>query len=816
MNIKNDRTLDIATAPTRYTKVWKNQKMKWSTLLGRLEEPTRTQETVAEFKKLPKAQQDARKDVGGFVGGYLQKGRRLTTSVRHRDVLCLDADFAEPDLWTRWMQSYGTAAALYSTRKHTPEAPRLRLVVLLSRQTSPDEYQAVGRRIAERLGIDQFDDTTYEPERFMYWPSCSRDGEYVFEYVDAPMLDVDVVLATYYDWTDVTSWPISSRMSELIRKTAAKQEDPLEKPGIVGAFCRAYYPIGIAIDRFVDHYEPCGDGRYSYTEGTTAAGVVVYDDKYTFSHHATDPASGQLCNAWDLVRLHRFGGLDEACDPDTPAGGRPSYKAMLAFAGDDDGCKAQLVKDRLSDYDDGYQEEEDPDALPLAWTSRLKTNGKGALAQTIENVKIVLTYDPNLAGCVATDKMAQAIVVQRDLPWRKRDTHKNVDIWGDGDDAALRLYMEKLGLTGKDKIFDALNIVADEHGFHPVREYLDGCKWDGVERLDTLLVDYLGAQNTPYTRTVTRKTFVGAVARIYNPGCKFDYMLTIRGRQGIGKSALIARMGGKWFSDSVTTVQGKESYEQLQGVWIVEMGELSSLRKSEVEQVKNYLSKTTDRYRPAYGRRTVEAPRQCIFVGTTNETLFLRDASGNRRYWVVDTPNRSKHSWRELDADLVRQLWGEAVYRYQQGEELFLDDEMEAVAERVQASFEEEDARVGLIADYLDRDLPYNWENLDVYQRREWLESNSTGTIKRATVCTLEIYCEALKRDPAKIDNYELRMISQIMAKFPDWEYQGDKVKRVRLYKRQRYYVRVGADPAEEAEALRRGKDEADAEEVTL
>ena len=489
---------------------------------------------------------------------------------------------------------------------------------------------------------------------------------------------------------------------------------------------------------------------------------------------------------------------------------------MLAFAGDDDGCKAQLVKDRLSDYDDGYQEEEDPDVLPLAWTSKLKTNGKGALAQTIENVKIVLTYDPNLAGCVATDKMAQAIVVQRDLPWRKRDTHKNVDIWGDGDDAALRLYMEKLGLTGKDKIFDALNIVADEHGFHPVREYLDGCKWDGVERLDTLLVDYLGAQNTPYTRTVTRKTFVGAVARIYNPGCKFDYMLTIRGRQGIGKSALIARMGGKWFSDSVTTVQGKESYEQLQGVWIVEMGELSSLRKSEVEQVKNYLSKTTDRYRPAYGRRTVEAPRQCIFVGTTNETLFLRDASGNRRYWVVDTPNRSKHSWRELDADLVRQLWGEAVYRYRQGEELFLDDEMEAVAEKVQASFEEEDARVGLIADYLDRDLPYNWENLDVYQRREWLESNSTGTIKRATVCTLEIYCEALKRDPAKIDNYELRMISQIMAKFPDWEYQGDKVKRVRLYKRQRYYVRVGADPAEEAEALRRGKDEADAEEVTL
>ena len=815
MNLQNDRLLDVATGTTRHQKVWKNQKLKWSELLSRLETPTRTPETVAEFKKMPKSQQDARKDVGGFVGGYLKKGRRLGPAVRHRDVLCLDADYAEPDLWEKW-KATGAGGCVYSTHKHTPEAPRLRLVIPLSRQTSPDEYQAIGRAVAKTLGIDQFDDTTYEPQRFMYWPSCSRDGEYVFEYLDAPLLDVDATLATYYDWTDVSSWPVSSREAEVIRRTAAKQEDPLEKSGIVGAFCRAYFPIGLAIDRFVEAYEPCGDGRYTYKEGSTSGGVVVYDDKYTFSHHATDPASGHLCNAWDLVRLHRFGGLDEACDPDTPAGARPSYKAMLGFAGDDDECKAQLVKDRLSDYDDDFTDDENEDAPPLAWTSKLKTNGKGALAQTIENAVIVLRNDPNLAGCVATDKMAQAIVVQRDLPWREKDTHKSVDVWHDSDDAALRLYMEKLGLTGKDRIFDALNIVADEHGYHPVRDYLDSCEWDGIERLDTLLVDYLGAQDTPYTRTVTRKTFVGAVARIYTPGCKFDYMLTIRGRQGIGKSALIARMGGKWFSDSVTTLQGKESYEQLQGVWLVEMSELATLRKTEVEQVKNYMSKPTDRYRPAYGRRTVEAPRQCIFIGTTNETLFLRDATGNRRYWVVDTPNKPAHSWRELDDDLVRQLWAEAVYRFQQGETLYLDDEMERVAAQVQASFEEEDARVGIIADYLDRDLPYNWENMDVYERREWLDSNSTGTIRRATACTLEIYCEALRRDPAKIDNYELRMISQILAKFPDWEYQGDRRKRKAIYKQQRYYRRVGADEAAEAAALRRGKEEADAEEVTL
>ena len=319
MNILYDRALDIATGNSRHQKTWKNQKMKWSELLARLENPTRTQETVAEFAKMPKKLQSDRKDVGGFVGGYLKKGRRVAPAVRHRDVLCLDADFATPELWDGWKDKYGNAAAIYSTHKHTPEAPRLRLVVLLSRQTTPDEYQAVGRRIAESLGIDQFDDTSYEPHRLMYWPSCSRDGEYVFDYIDAPALDVDAVLATYYDWTDVTAWPFSTRVTEAIRRTAAKQEDPLEKDGLVGAFCRAYFPISLAIDSFVDSYEPCGDGRYTYTEGSTAGGIVVYADKYTYSHHATDPASGHQCNAFDLVRLHRFGGLDEACDPDTPA-----------------------------------------------------------------------------------------------------------------------------------------------------------------------------------------------------------------------------------------------------------------------------------------------------------------------------------------------------------------------------------------------------------------------------------------------------------------------------------------------------------------
>ena len=318
MIVQHDKPLDVALGNSRKTKKWKNKTLLWSELLDRLARVTRTSETVAEYRAMSRARQAEVKDVGGFVGGYVNHGSR--SDVRHRSILCLDADFADADLWPDWELLYGKAAAVYSTHKHTPEKPRLRLVVPLARDVSPDEYQAIGRRVAYMLGIDKFDDTSYQPQRMMYWPSCSQDGEYIFQHLDGDFLDPDEVLATYHDWADVSSWPMSSRQAEVVKHTGAKQGDPLEKGGIVGAFCRAYYPIQEAIEAFIPQYQPCDTpGRYTYTEGSTAAGVVLYDDKFSYSHHGTDPASGQTCNAWDLVRVHKFHDLDVDCDPDKPA-----------------------------------------------------------------------------------------------------------------------------------------------------------------------------------------------------------------------------------------------------------------------------------------------------------------------------------------------------------------------------------------------------------------------------------------------------------------------------------------------------------------
>jgi predicted P-loop ATPase len=793
MTVTHDRALDIALGNNRRTKQWKNKRVKWSELLDKLAKTTRTAETVAEYRVMSRERQAEVKDCGGFVGGYCNNGSR--SDIRHRSVLCLDADYADAELWPDWELLYGNAAALYSTHKHTPDKQRLRLVVPLSRDVSPDEYQAIGRRVADNLGIDKFDDTSYQPQRVMFWPSTSQDGEYIFKYLDAPLLDPDTVLATYHNWADVSSWPMSSRVADITKRPDVKQQDPLSKGGLVGAFCRAY-TIQEAIAEYVPAYQPCDEpGRYTYTEGSAAAGVVIYDDKYSYSHHATDPASGQLCNAWDLVRLHQFGALDVDADPDKPVTSRPSYKAMSQLATSDKRCRVQVVNDHMAeaaaDFDDlGDAAPDKTTEDPNGWKGQLKTTEKGGIAQKIENVVLVLRHDPRLKGRLAYNEMDHNIVARAALPWRQVQQDSQ---WVDADDAALRYYLERYyGLNGKDRIFDAVNIVAQECKFHPVRDYLDDCKWDGVPRVESLLIDYLGAEDNAYTRAVTRKTLAAAVARIYRPGCKFDYMLTLRGRQGIGKSAIIGKLGGPWFSDTFTTLQGKDAYEQVQGVWLVEVGELAGMRKAEAETIKLYISKQVDRFRPAYGRRLQEFPRQCVFVGTTNESQFLRDATGNRRFWVVDTPNKApKNMWQDLTEETVRLIWAEAVEIYKAGEPLYLSKELEAIAREVQESYEEENPKAGLIAEYLERLLPEDWDSMDPYARRQWLETGAQGTKRRDTVCTVEVWVEALGNSQEKLDRYAAKEIREILAGMPGWRSRGRAQRTCKPYGRQRYYERV-------------------------
>lgn len=333
IDLAYDGDVLISEGSSRFEKAWRNKTVKWSTLLSRLSHSQASGETHAEYMKLPRDQQDRLKDIGGFVGGYLRDGHRRNGSVKSRQVLTLDVDFAPPDLWDQLMDltldGLDCAMAIYSTHKHSEAKPRLRLIVPLAEEVTPDEYEALGRKVAEKVGIDYFDDSTYQAARLMYWPSHSVDVQPVFKYYDAPFLQPQAVLSQYHDWSDVSEWPMSSRELEIRKKLAEKQGDPTEKRGIVGAFCRTY-TVTQAIEKFLPGvYTPTAKtDRWTYAAGSTSGGLVIYDgDLFAYSNHGTDPAGGQLCNAFDLVRIHKFGHLDEGSE-DKTGNARPSYKAM--------------------------------------------------------------------------------------------------------------------------------------------------------------------------------------------------------------------------------------------------------------------------------------------------------------------------------------------------------------------------------------------------------------------------------------------------------------------------------------------------------
>ncbi len=339
--LRHDGEMIISEGRSRKETEWKRRGIRWGDLLRRFAEPIRTGETVEEYAAMSRDQRGEIKDVGGFVGGALQNGSRK--SVAFRQLLALDADYGGLSLWEDAGLLLGYAACMHTTHSHTPEKPRLRLLWPLARPVTPDEYEALGRLVASWLDIEQFDDTTYQANRLMYYPSTPKDGEYLFDYIDGPWLDPDAALAEYADWRDMSLWPVSSRTTTERRKHADKQGDPREKPGVVGAFCRVY-DVPAAIEEFLaEVYVPCGEGRYTYAGGSTSGGLVIYDHgDFAYSHHDSDPAGGRLCNAFDLVRIHLYGHQDDGVGSDVPVHKRPSFEAMRRLCGERPELLAEL------------------------------------------------------------------------------------------------------------------------------------------------------------------------------------------------------------------------------------------------------------------------------------------------------------------------------------------------------------------------------------------------------------------------------------------------------------------------------------------
>lgn len=412
-----------------------------------------------------------------------------------------------------------------------------------------------------------------------------------------------------------------------------------------------------------------------------------------------------------IARALDKGGEKPRSAPARPERGRPALRVV--------GGSQAKPKERV-DPETGEVFEDDPDADTApenaGWAMELNWSltDKGSLKPTsMNNLTLMLEHHPAIAGHLALNRFSYQVWVRGGLP---SDRGEEADReWQDNDEVALAGWLNRLGLTpGVQTVGQVVRLIAARHSFDPVQEYLERLAWDGKPRLDNWLVYYAGAEGSSYTKTVGPKFCISAVARVMEPGCKVDTMLVLEGPQGLKKSTLAKSLfGPEWFSDQIEDVTSKESSIQIQGLWCVEVSEMDGFSRADDRAVKAFLSRTDDRYRPPYGRNTVTRHRRCVFIGTLNPegSGWIKDATGGRRYWPVKvTLVDIVGIMRDRD-----QLWAEAVHRFRQGEQWWLDDHEESEAKAEQTARQTSDLWDDKIREWLGKtSATYVFRNSEV------------------------------------------------------------------------------------------------------
>lgn len=781
---KNDRLIvGWADGTRRNFAKSTNRQGSWEALKAKLSRPRVTGEKRAEFDKMSKDEQDDLKSIAGWISGAQIRGQhRSLKNVLPRNLLTIDIDYPREnlldDITGRKIPVFSQWEAFWhSSRRHTPDEPRVRLFMPLSRKVDLDEYQAIVRHVAYLIDFEMktVDKVSFRPAQMMFLPTCSTDDQknyFTFEQA-GELLDPDDILSTFDslhgDWRDWRNWPKHAEERDF-RKRADRAEDPRQKRGIVGEFCRAF-TISEAMEEFIpDTYVSAeggqeGNPRFTYRGATSSGGAVIYDnDTFLYSHHGSDPLCDMNVNAFDMVRIHLFGDQDAKAKTDTPATKMPSFTAMKdfilgnkefrkarraeKFAGVQEGFEDveeafadseenwdDLVGDipETEDWDDlvgevppAAEETEDWDDLvgeaPKESARRdrpkpskprprrddfldlLEYTDEDEIKATLPNISLILQNDERTHNVIRLNSFTKQIVFTKDLNPRiptvgtlKCEDSANGSRWEDINDYIIRSMLETArgeriggyGLRVAERDIQAgLAVAAHQNPFHPIRDYLLGLKWDGKRRVETLLIDYLGAPGSAYHREVAKLMLVASVARVFHPGHKFDFACIIEGDQGIRKSTFVKTLySEEWFGEIRCDLSDKQRIaEEMAGIWGGELPELSALGKSDFNAAKAFMRATKDDVRMAYERRVAEFPRQAVFWGTTNEEVYLRDPTGNRSWWPV------KATVDIIDTDKLEaerdQLWAEAfeIYWEMRGERptgtlpLFLSPEATAEA----------------------------------------------------------------------------------------------------------------------------------------
>lgn len=714
------------------------QQLEWRKFVELFDDPPRSKETHQQYMDLDKQEKDRLKQSNGwFIGAPLRNGRRRNSEVLARTLVTLDFDdgITAEDLHELEISNHPLCKyefLLHSTRSHTPDDPRLRIILPVTNPIEPEQYEAVTRILTHTFdpSMTAVDPASFRPAQLMYMPTASIDQEYIYLLNEGELLDPPEIFNHWPEWWNHGCLPRSETESPVV-KTNQPLADPGQKKGLVGAFCRAY-GIDEAVSEFlpeiyVDPEERGGEVRYTFHGASTTHGAINYNDQYLYSWHSTDPCYQMMCSAWDLVRIHRFGHMDGDVDPETSTRKNelPSHKAMSEWVAKLDSVAEVRISDaidvtamfsnvteettrrlRQAQLEDKYKlSERAREMLGLDtmgthtklemppypgstkpvpsfadWRRNLEMGKGSELKASIHNVVLILTFDEHFRECCQFNGFRNEMVYKRkfDSPVdyiaipEVTDT-TNGDLWDDTHDAILQSLLAIPAGPGRPgyglnvpftTLKSALTTVCQQFRFHPViNRFLELPDWDGVERMEKLWIDYMGAPDTPYHRETARLFMVAAVARLFCPGTAFDSMPILMGTQGIRKSTFVSELAFRtWGGEFSAPLDNQQlAVEQMNDKWILEMQEISSLKSSDLRAQKSFLTRRTDNVRLAYAKRAKNYPRQSVFLGTTNEKQYLHDVE-NRRYWPieVDVPFIDTEKL-EVERD---QLWKEALLAY--------------------------------------------------------------------------------------------------------------------------------------------------------
>lgn len=657
------RNLTIYTAQSRRDQTLQPVTLTVSEFFDRLSKSVPLDQTWGEYQGLPKAHRDDLKDKGGFVAGVLDGGHRRSGCVLSRCAAIMDVDnlpSGTTEDVARRVAGLGVAYCIYGTASHHPSKPRLRVVIPFIVDVTADEYRPVVRLLAQKIQreMNWFDVTCDQPERLMYFPShCSDVGPVFYADATLPLCDPVALLATLTDWRDVSTWP-SWPGSDALPRLAAKQGDPTAKTGLVGAFCRVY-DVESAMEKFLPGvYTVAGGGRYTFTGGSSFGGAVLYDNgKFLYSHHATDPCGSRLVNAWDLVRLHRFGVLDDDAAPGTPGGRLPSYLAMQQLAQAD----TAVQRERATE---SFQAAQDADTVDDEAAVQLHTFAGQGLSLAVVRAAL-RAYG---ITCRTNEVTGRLEVSGLPSEYSATNAPNVLPVW----------LLDKLRGVGvkhvsKNSVCDYLAVCADADRYSPVCDMLAGSQWDSIERLPELL-RVMGLQEGSLSAVLVRKWLHQTVALAFNDGSiGADGVLVLQGPQGCGKTSFFRKLAlhPSWFCEGAAFADTADSKLLITGAWITELGELERSLRFDAPAIKAFLTGSSDRIRAPYAREATDRPRRTSIGATVNSAEFLSDLTGDRRFWVVSAERFDLPGLLGLSDDWIMQLWAEVYAAWIQDKDGF-------------------------------------------------------------------------------------------------------------------------------------------------